>query len=52
MKLLYIDTSSSYLYSAILEDTKVLAEVKKEFGTSLSEEALPEIAKLFDTANC
>ena len=51
MKLLYIDTSSSYLYSAILEDTKVLAEVKKEFGTSLSEEALPEIAKLFDTAN-
>ena len=51
MKLLYIDTSSSYLYSAILEDTKILAEVKKEFGTSLSEEALPEIAKIFETAN-
>ena len=47
MKILYIDTSSSYLYSAILEDTKVLAEVKKEFGTSLSEESLPEIAELF-----
>lgn len=48
MKILYIDTSSSYLYSAILEDTQVLAEVKKEFGTSLSEESLPEIANLFD----
>ena len=47
MKILYIDTSSSYLYSAILDDTKVLAEVKKEFGTSLSEESLPEIAELF-----
>ena len=51
MKILYIDTSSSYLYSAILEDTKVLAEVKKEFGTSLSEESLPEIAILFEKAN-
>ena len=51
MKILYIDTSSSYLYSAILDDTKVLAEVKKEFGTSLSEESLPEIAKLFERAN-
>ena len=51
MKILYIDTSSSYLYSAILDDTKILAEVKKEFGTSLSEESLPEIAKLFERAN-
>ena len=51
MKILYIDTSSSYLFSAILEDTKVLAEVKKEFGTSLSEESLPEIAILFEKAN-
>ena len=51
MKILYIDTSSSYLYSAILDDIKVLSEVKKEFGTSLSEESLPEIAKLFERAN-
>lgn len=51
MKILYIDTSSSYLYSAILDDAKVLAEVKKEFGTSLSEESLPEISKLFERAN-
>lgn len=51
MKILYVDTSSSYLYSAILEDSSVLAEVKKEFGQSLSEESLPEIAKLFEKAN-
>lgn len=51
MKILYIDTSSSYLYSAILEDSNVLAEVKKEFGQSLSEDSLPEIAKLFEKTN-
>ena len=47
MKTLYIDTSSSFLYAGILEDTKVLQEVKKEFGQDLSKEALPEIDKLF-----
>ena len=51
MKILYIDTSSSYLYSAILDNNKVLSEVKKEYGTNLSKEALPEIAKLFENAN-
>lgn len=51
MKILYIDTSSSYLYSALLEDTKVLAEVKKEYGQDLSKESLPEIAKLFEKTN-
>lgn len=47
MKILYIDTSSSYLYAGIVSDDKLLCEVKKEFGHSLSEEALPNIAKLF-----
>lgn len=47
MRILYIDTSSSYLYAGIAEDNNLLAEVKKEFGTSLSEEALPEIVSLF-----
>ena len=51
MRILYIDTSSSYLYSAILNDSQVLAEVKKEYGTSLSEEALPEISRLFELTN-
>ena len=43
MRSLYIDTSSSFLYSAIVNDDKVEAEIKKEFGHSLSEVALPEI---------
>ena len=47
MKTLYIDTSSSFLYAGILEDNKVLEEVKKEFGQNLSKETLPEIDKLF-----
>lgn len=47
MRILYIDTSSSYLYAGIVEGEKLVCEVKKEFGHSLSEEALPEIALLF-----
>lgn len=50
MKILYIDTSTSYLYSGIVDDKKILAEIKKDFGQNLSKEALPEIAKLFDAA--
>ena len=51
MRILYIDTSSSYLYAAIAEDSRLLCEVKREFGTSLSEEALPEIVNLFTMTN-
>ena len=51
MKILYIDTSSNYLYSAIAEDENILAEVKEEFGQSLSEEALPKIVTLFEKTN-
>lgn len=51
MKILYIDTSSSYLYAGIVENDKLLCEIKKEFGHSLSEEALPEIAALFTNNN-
>ena len=47
MRILYIDTSSSYLYAGIVEGEKLVCEVKKEFGHSLSEEALPEISLLF-----
>lgn len=51
MKILYIDTSSNYLYSAIANENSIIGEVKKEFGQSLSEEALPEIVKLFENNN-
>ena len=48
MKCLYIDTSSSYLYTALVEDNKLLAEVKEEYGQSLSEVALPRIVSMFE----
>lgn len=48
MRVLYIDTSSSYLYTAIVEGDKCIAEVKKDFGHTLSEKALPEIVSMFE----
>ncbi len=48
MRLLYIDTSSSYLYTAIVENKKLIFEIKEEFGQSLSEVALPKIASMFE----
>ena len=50
MRYLYIDTSSSYLYSGIVEENQILAEVKEEYGQSLSEVTLPRIASLFEQA--
>ena len=48
MRILYIDTSSSYLYASIVEDNEVLSEIKEEFGQSLSEVALPRIVSMFE----
>ena len=51
MRCLYIDTSSSFLYTAIVNNDKVEAEVKKEYGHKLSEYALPEIVSMFEKNN-
>lgn len=51
MRYLYIDTSSSYLYTAIVENGKLLSEIKEDFGQSLSEVALPKIASMFENTN-
>ena len=51
MKYLYIDTSSSYLYSAIIDDDKLISQVSEEFGQSLSEVALPRIVDMFEKNN-
>ena len=48
MRILYIDTSSSYLYASIVEDNEVLSEIKEEYGQSLSEVALPRIVSMFE----
>ena len=50
MRILYIDTSSNYLYAGIVEDDKCIAEIKEKFGQSLSEMTLPRIANLFEQA--
>lgn len=51
MKTLYIDTSSSYLYSAIMDGEKIIGEIKEEYGQSLSEVALPRIVSIFNDNN-
>ena len=47
MRVLYIDTSSSYLYAGIVENKKLLCSVKEKLGQELSCLALPRIADMF-----
>lgn len=51
MRYLYVDTSSSFLYSAIIEDGKVVSQIKEDFGHRLSEQALPKIVSMFEDNN-
>ena len=51
MRILYIDTSSSYLYSAITEEDKLIDSVAEEYGQNLSEVALPKIVEMFNKNN-
>ena len=51
MKILYLDTSSSFLYTAILEDDKIIKEVKEELGNNLSVYTLPKIEEMLSDAN-
>ena len=51
MKYLYIDTSSSFLYAAILENDNIISKVCEDYGQSLSEIALPKIATMFEENN-
>ena len=44
---LYIDTSSSYLYSGILKDNELICELKESLNHDLSTFALDEISKMF-----
>ena len=51
MRVLYIDTSSDYLYSGIVIDDKLVSSIKKKYEKDLSKEALPKIIELFDEAD-
>lgn len=48
MRVLYIDTSSSFLYTGIVEDDKLLIEIGEKLDTNLSRDALPRIASMFN----
>lgn len=48
MKILYIDTTTSYLYIGLVVDGKLLGEVKENYGKDLSKFALPKIAELLE----
>ena len=51
MKIFYLDTSSNYLYTAILEDTKVISEIKENLDRDLSSLALFKIEEMFKNNN-
>lgn len=51
MRVLYIDTSSSYLYAGIVEDNNLVESVKENLGQDLSRVALPKIAEMFEHQN-
>jgi tRNA threonylcarbamoyl adenosine modification protein YeaZ len=48
MKILYLDTSSSFLYTAIIENNILVAEIKEKLDKDLSSEALPRISGMFE----
>ena len=51
MKILYIDTSSNYLYTGISADNKLIIETKVNYGHDLSKYTLPEIEKMFNNVS-
>ena len=51
MIVLYIDTSSSYLYASLVKEKECIAKVIEEYGQSLSEVTLPKIVEMFHQNN-
>lgn len=51
MRILYIDTTSNYLYAAIYSLGQITAEIKQKMDKDLSVFALREISLLFDKSN-
>lgn len=51
MKILYLDTSSSFLYCAIIKNNECIGELKLNLEKNLSSLALAEISNLFVTTS-
>lgn len=48
MKCLYIDTTSNYLYTGVVDNNVLICEIKKKFDHDLSTMALSVIADMFN----
>lgn len=51
MRYLYIDTSSSFLYSGIVEDNNLLTTISEQMDNDLSRITLVKISEMFERAN-
>ena len=51
MRILYIDTTTTYLYTAVVENEELLCEIKKEYKKDLSSVALKNISDMLDSIN-
>lgn len=51
MRYLYLDTSSSFLYSGIVEDDTLVAEIIEEMDCDLSRITLLKISEMFNKVN-
>ena len=51
MKILYIDTTTSYLYTGLVIDGKLIREIKEEFGKDLSSVTLSKISEMLTINN-
>ncbi len=51
MKTLYIDTTTSYLYSGISIDGRLVSEIKEDLGKNLSSQALNKISIMLSDNN-
>ena len=49
MTVFYIDTTSSYLYTAIVKDNTLVASIKEDLGRDLSIYTLDRVSKMFDS---
>ena len=51
MKVLYIDTTSSYLYTGLVIEGKLKSEVKEDLGKDLSSQTLSKISNMIEESN-
>ncbi len=51
MKILYLDTSSSFLYTAVLEDDRIISQIKEKLDNNLSAFALSKMEKMLKDNN-